>query len=140
MNFRYLKRYVCDRYESCKQLTGYCSSNYDTKIYCHVPNDAYEPIDRYSLFKIDDEVEITNKCNDYCSAIHPNQPSLHPNQPSLKEDNKYGIIINIGLNEHLPIYVEHNNGGVWHHFPECLKHINKGFDPEYIISKAFGGS
>jgi len=138
VNFRHLKRYVCHKYRSCKNLVDSCTSHTDEKIPCIISSSFKENnIDRFSLFKIGDEVEITNKYNNVCSAEHT-APYM----------SNRGTVTLIDYDD-LPIKVNHYYTGKdddkyhftieWYHIPECLKLINQGFDPNELISKAFGG-
>jgi len=128
LSFRCLYRYACHKYKSCTSLARFCTSNNDEKIHCLLTqNCEYDNIDRCALFKIGDEVEINNEYHNVCSAMH------HLGGPN------HGIITAIDYNSHLPILVKHYKyNDTWYHMPECLKPINKGFNPNEIISKAFG--
>ena len=75
-------------------------------------------------FKIGDKVRIAKNHQSYCNASHN------------RCINMIGIIVRIDDCK-LPISVRFDDT-TWNHEESCLEKVNIGFNPDEIISKAFG--
>jgi len=85
-----------------------------------------EGIKNIMELKVGDEVEIIIHC--LCGA---------GNQKFMT-----GIInnlVNTSYCIHMPKHIEKTGRGYWYHSRNCLRLVNKGFNPDKIISEAFGG-
>ena len=76
--------------------------------------------------KVGDKVEIIGDCN----CVYNNQKGMT------------GVISYIGPASYLIDMSKHREetrADSWYHYRECLRLVNKGFNPDKIISEAFGG-
>ena len=85
-----------------------------------------------SELKVGDKVRISKKHSECCNASH------------YKYINKIGVVFAISEGfSNLPITVKFgdndNDNDIWHHNKSCLEKVyDEGFNPEDIISQAFG--
>jgi len=121
-----LKRYVCPRYLTCPQFDT-CTGDVPDDIECALGPKPAHDIDRFEGLNVDVEVKINSVFSRQCISLH--------------FVGQCGKIVSTNINSgHNLICTKENNGMYRWHFPECLTVVeNKGFNPEDIISKAFGG-
>jgi len=128
------KRFVCRNGKNinCDVVHNRsCQSNNYLFLIDRMRNCRSDIIDmNYNNFKAGDHVKIVHNCRNMnvslCSA---------PDHMG-----KNGVIVSINTSLFPPIEISFGEGRNWFHNAICLKKFNpKSFNPEDIISKAFGG-